>query len=104
MAKAQTLPDLVHAARLALEREDMYVGMEADFPGAREWARLMEIPVGVFGGRILLKLRSPRRAVNSDGEQVAIVSHYAGTYYSSGGHQYTINQLAWIEEKGLPDE
>lgn len=82
----------------------MYVGPESDFPGVLEWARMMEIPIGVFEGRVLLKLRSPRRAVNSDGSAIAIVSHYAGTYYSAVGSRYTINELAWVEEKTLPED
>lgn len=104
MSYHNTLPSLIHATRLAVERGDMYVGMEEDFPGARDWARMMEIPVGVFGGRVLLKLRTPRRAINDEGDPVAIVSHYAGVYYDLQGRRYTINQLAWVEEKTLPED
>lgn len=97
-----TLSRLINAARQAVSRGDMYVGLETEFLGVRDLSRLMDIPIGVFDGRVLLKLKVPRKAVAPSGELVSIVSHYGGTYYGLGGGKYTINELAFIEEKRLP--
>lgn len=97
----EVLSRLIVAAKQALERGDMYVGDERDFQDVREYSRLMEIPVGIWDGRVLLKLRVPRRAVTENGV-VSIVSHFGGYYYGLGGERYTSTQLAWIQDKVLP--
>lgn len=80
----------------------MVVGRVADFPGVREWARLMDIPIGVFGGMVLLRLKAPRRAVNAEGREVGIVSWFDGVYYGITGDEYSANELAWVQDKELP--
>lgn len=96
-----TLSRLIHEARRAIDRGDMYVGQESDFPGVREWSRMMDIPVGVFEGRVLLKLHPPWRAITKN-NVVSIVAHYGGVYYALNGERYTINEIALIEDKRLP--
>lgn len=93
------LPRLINAARAAIDRGDMYVGQEEEYPGASTWATFMDIPIMITQGRILLRLKVPRLAVSPSGEVVRIVSVHDGLYYTGKGTTYTINQLAWLEDK-----
>lgn len=94
---------LIERAREAIDRGDMYVGHISEFQGdLYTLARLMEIPVGVFGDKVLLKLRIPRMGFNRNGNEVKIVSKHDGLYYSLGGDTYREKDLAWTQEKELP--
>lgn len=94
---------LIERAREAIDRGDMYVGHITEFGGDLYlMARLMEIPVGVFGDKVLLKLRKPRVGVNRNGQEVKIVSRHDGVYYDLVGNTYREKDLAWTQEKELP--
>ena len=96
------LSRLMQAAHQAIARGDTYVGLAEDFPSVSEVSRLMSIPVGIFEGRVLLKLRDPLKAVTLKGSFISIVSHYGGVYYGLSGDKFTVNQLAFVTEKELP--
>jgi len=96
-----TVTKLIHAARAAIDRGDMYVGQEEDFPDLRSWAAMIEIPITIQRGKVLLCLKKPKLAVNSEGEVVSICTVHEGVYYTRGGATYSINEIAWLEDKEL---
>lgn len=95
--------NLIRRVREAVDRGDMFVGPASEFPGDVVLAsRMLELPVGIFEGNILLKLKKPRLALARSGEQVKIVACYSGYYYSMCGGKYREKDLAWIADKELP--
>ena len=95
--------NLIRRAREAVDRGDMYVGPLSEFPGDIVLAsRMLEIPIGIFGGNVLLKLKKPRRALSRSGEIVNVVSMYDGYYYTMCGSRLREKDLAWVTDKDLP--
>lgn len=97
------LVKLINRTREAIDRGDMLVGHASEFGGDLElYSRLMQIPVVVLDGRVLLKLKDPRLALNRNGDTIKIVAFYDGVYYSGGGQKYKEKDISWIVDKELP--
>lgn len=97
------LVKLIKRTREAVDRGDMFVGHESEFCGDLSIMRsFVEIPIGVFDGRVLLKLRVPREGRTRAGELVRIVSYYDGVYYTAGGMKYREKDICWVKQKELP--
>lgn len=95
--------NLIRRTREAVDRGDMLVGPASEFPGDVVLAsRILELPIGVFEGNVLLKLKRPRIALSRSGEQVRIVACYSGYYYAMNGSKYREKDLAWVADKELP--
>lgn len=98
-SKISLVAKLVHAARAAIDRGDMYIGPESDYPDIHMWASMVDVPVTIQRGNVLLRLPKPRLAVNRDGTVVSIYTVHDGLYFTRGGDAYTINDIAWLEDK-----
>lgn len=94
------LVKLIQRVRLAIERGDMLVGSQDEFPGDLALAaRVLGLNIGIFDGRVLLKLPRYKAAVTRNGSDVKVVSYYNGVYYDREGRRYREKDLAWQNEE-----
>lgn len=103
MALSKSLVKLIARVREAVDRGDMFVGHKSEFPlDIRIIGRWVDVPIGIFDDRVLLKFDKPLMAVTRNNDEVSIVSCYDGTYYTVSGHPYREKDLAFKKEKALP--
>lgn len=81
-----------------LRRNDgsLLLGYEEELTGARDAARIIGLPISIFGGLVLAVLKVPRIALTAGGREAPIVTWHDGLYYDVEGHSYREKDLEWV--------
>jgi hypothetical protein len=91
------LHNFMKRVKAALDRNDndMFVCTATAVPLVRDWIQIVDLPILVTDGLVLLKFKPPRKARNVNGDTVSILSYHDGRYYGLGGATYREKDIVW---------